>query len=206
MSLHFSFKLIFCEAFLRSQKSKLLYTFELWFDPEVAHQVLRKGAGNDMNPDIEHMHTIAFNTFQQYGRRILFYDPVLSFKSLHKVSFKDLLLNSDFSIEDAIRFFTLWEKRLEIGMLWWKDSILEALAMSRIDVTGRPGNAANVGDTSEWTHVTYQTYKLITILLEARFPIVGGWIYYQPHQQIMTNEAWYVSSTKMPSVLWGQIT
>jgi hypothetical protein len=65
----------------------------------------------------------------QYARRILFHDPVLSLKALDKVPFKDFILDDNFSLEDLAKFFVIWTKRLEIGLLWWKDSTLEALAM-----------------------------------------------------------------------------
>jgi hypothetical protein len=98
------------------------------------------------NPGIIRFTTIMHNITLQYARRILFYDPVLSLKALNKVSFKDLILDDDFSIEDLKNFFELWTKRTAIGLLWWKDSTLEALAMLSSD--GKLNNAANVGDPS----------------------------------------------------------
>jgi hypothetical protein len=98
------------------------------------------------NPGIIHFMTIMHNIMLQYARRILFHDPVLSLKALNKVSFKDLILDDDFSVEDLENFFELWTKRTAIGLLWWKDSTLEAFAMLSSD--GKPNNAANVGDPS----------------------------------------------------------
>jgi hypothetical protein len=77
--------------------------------------------------------------FFQYIRRIVFHDPVLFMKALGKVSFEDLLLSEDFSLEDIINFLPLLTKPLEFGIRWYKDAIVEALAIRDA------GTAANVG-------------------------------------------------------------
>lgn len=75
----------------------------------------------------------------QYVRRIIFHDPVLFMKALDKVSFEDLLLSEDFSLEDIINFFPLIKRPLEFGIRWYKDAVVEALAIRN------SGTAANVG-------------------------------------------------------------
>lgn len=75
----------------------------------------------------------------QYVRRIIFHDPVLFMKALGKVSFEDLLLSEDFSLEDILNFFPLLSSPLKFGMRWYKDAIVEALAIRDA------GTAANVG-------------------------------------------------------------
>ncbi|KAF8801176.1 hypothetical protein BYT27DRAFT_6800921 [Phlegmacium glaucopus] len=75
----------------------------------------------------------------QYIRRIIFYDHILFMKALDKVSFEDLLLSENFSIEDIMNFLPLLGKPLEFGLRWYKDAVVEALAIRDA------GTAANVG-------------------------------------------------------------
>ncbi|KAF9233643.1 hypothetical protein BU15DRAFT_79892 [Melanogaster broomeanus] len=91
----------------------------------------------------------------------------LFMKSLEKVSFKDLILGDDFSIEDMFRFFELFIRPLEFPLPWFKDAVLDALAISR------HGTAANVGR------------------VENRFPLLGGWVFNKAHTVTMSNEAWW---------------
>jgi hypothetical protein len=79
------------------------------------------------------------NALRQYSRRIVFYDPTLFVKSLGKVTFEDLIMDDDFEVEDIIRFVILLRKRLLIGLRWWKDSLIEAIAM----VDSPMGNTAS---------------------------------------------------------------
>ena len=125
---------------------------------------------------------------QQYIRRILFHDSVLFMKALDKVSFEDLLLSEDFSIEDMKRIYQLLKKRLEIGLRWYKDAVVEALAIRDA------GTAANVGAPG-----MFMFYSLKLPFSEAqarvadRFQIVGGWIFNRTHLRKISNEAWHVS-------------
>ncbi|KAK0223520.1 hypothetical protein IW262DRAFT_1447435 [Armillaria fumosa] len=117
---------------------------------------------------------ISKHAMQQYACRILFYEPTLYLKTLHKVSFKDLFLDDDFDIVDLIRFAIVFSKRLEFGLLWWKDSVIEALALA-----AKPdSNTANLGDLSN------------------RFNIVGGWIYNRAHKKKLSNEGWWGRPTR----------
>jgi hypothetical protein len=106
-----------------------------------------------VDPEVVRLAMVQHATMLQYARRVIFHDPVLSLKALNKVSLKDLLLDPEFSWEDVVRFITVWEKRLEIGLLWWKDATLEALAMYPKSSTGHPAadGAANFGDPSKPT-------------------------------------------------------
>ena len=88
--------------------------------------------------------SIARDIFQQYARRIVFYDADLFFKSIDKVSFKDLFLNDDFSHEDLTKFALYFADRLGFRLMWFKDAALEALAMSKGDIV------ANIGKLSKW--------------------------------------------------------
>ena len=60
-------------------------------------------------------------------------------KAMGKVSFEDLLLSEDFSLEDITCFSPLF-KPMEFGIRWYKDAVVEALAIRDA------GTAANVGD------------------------------------------------------------
>ncbi|KAK0194072.1 hypothetical protein F5146DRAFT_418329 [Armillaria mellea] len=132
-----------------------------------------KTTGNVLKESADEVRSLEVfkHAMQQYARRILFYEPTLYLKTLDKVSFKDLFLDDDFDFVDLIRFVIVWSKRLEFGLLWWKDSVIEALTLA-----GRPGsNTANLGDLSN------------------RFNIVGGWIYNRAHKRLkISNEGWWV--------------
>ncbi|KAG2143585.1 hypothetical protein DEU56DRAFT_242494 [Suillus clintonianus] len=152
----------------RAQKARLLYAFEVITEPESTARVLLDAAGLDAShPTQKSGLLIVQNILQQFARRVIFNEPNLFFKSLDKVSFKDLFLDDDFSMEDAAKFVMLFERRLGIGLMWFKDAVLEALVMSK------GGTAANVGDLSR------------------RHQILGGWIYNCAHTHTIPNEAWW---------------
>jgi hypothetical protein len=92
------------------------------------------------DPSFKTSSSIFQNILQQYARRIIFHEPSLFFKSLDKVSFKDLILSDDFSNEDAVRFALMFEKKLGFGLVWLKDAVLDAL------VTSKGGIVANIGE------------------------------------------------------------
>lgn len=94
------------------------------------------GSGLDMSE-------MVFFIFQQFARRIIFHQPSLFMKSLDKVSFKDLVLSDDFSMEDLATFGDLFIRYTEFPLKWFKDAVLDALAMSH------HGTAANVGNLGE---------------------------------------------------------
>lgn len=91
------------------------------------------------DPSFKTSASIFQTILQQYARRIIFHEPNLFFKSLDKVSFKDLILSDDFSNEDAVRFALMFEKKLGFGLVWLKDAVLDAFVISK------GGIAANIG-------------------------------------------------------------
>jgi hypothetical protein len=95
------------------------------------------------DPSIKTVTPIFRDIFQQFGRRIIFHEPDLFFKSLDKVSFKDFLLADDFSNEDVAKFALLFQARLGFGLVWFKDAVIDALVMSK------KGTAANIGKLSK---------------------------------------------------------
>jgi hypothetical protein len=141
------------------------------------------------SPESSRQISMLQHTFLQYARRCIFHEPVLSLKALDKVSFKDLFLDEDFSVEDAALFIRLFEMRLGFGLLWWKDSVREAMA-----IASPVGTAANVGDPSEYFIVFCDKYYL-PVTLENRFKILGGWIFNRTHTGTLPNEAWWVSES-----------
>ncbi|THU79467.1 hypothetical protein K435DRAFT_845454 [Dendrothele bispora CBS 962.96] len=102
---------------------------------------------------------------RQFARRIIFYDPILFSKATDKVSFEDLFSHPDFTLDDVFRFEHLYSKRLGFGLLWFRDSLMEACAMAP-SLDGKDGtNLANFGN-------------------------YGGWIYNRRHETTVTNEVW----------------
>lgn len=98
-------------------------------------------------PETEYSRSLVekqFFIYQQFTRRIIFHQPTLFMKSVEKVSFKDLILSDDFSMEDLFRFLDLFLRPLEFPLRWFKDAVLDALAISR------HGTAANVGGVGKY--------------------------------------------------------
>ncbi|KAG0697488.1 hypothetical protein DFH29DRAFT_945996 [Suillus ampliporus] len=152
----------------RAQKARLLYAFEMFTEPESISPFLHDETGLDTSdPTVKTVSSVMQNIFQQYARRIIFHHSDLFFKSLDKVSFKDLILDDDFSNEDAAKFALLFGERLGFGLVWFKDAVLDALVMSK------GGTAANVGD------------------LSTRHQVLGGWVYNCAHTHTVPNEAWW---------------
>ncbi|KAK0500154.1 hypothetical protein EDD18DRAFT_817462 [Armillaria luteobubalina] len=158
---------------LRRLRDKILHSLKFLLEPEAfIKSVYHKTTGYALKGTAVELRSleISKHAMQQYARRLLFYEPTLYLKTLHKVSFKDLFLDDDFDLVDLLRFALVFSKRLEFGLLWWKDSVIEALALA-----GRPdSNTANLGDLSN------------------RFNIVGGWIYNRAHKGKLSNEGWWV--------------
>ncbi|KAF5365208.1 hypothetical protein D9758_005462 [Tetrapyrgos nigripes] len=116
---------------------------------------------------------------EQYGRRIIFYDPTLSFKAIGKVSFKDYFLHPDFSLDDLERFLHYYYNRVGFGLLWYKNAVMEALAS--LPSQDKSKNLANLGK------------------IDSRFPVLGGWVYNIRQQGPMSNEGWwYLIETLRP--------
>ena len=115
--------------------------FEVFMDPECRQikQLLSLEDNADLNDTVK----IVFLIHQQYALRVVFYEPTLFMKSLEKVSLKDLILNDDFTIEDAVRFYDLWRGMMGFGLKWCKDAVVDALAIFH------RGTAANVGSVSK---------------------------------------------------------
>ncbi|RDB30516.1 hypothetical protein Hypma_007277 [Hypsizygus marmoreus] len=150
----------------RAQKNQILWTLEPIINPSSVESF---NTLSTLEPSvIEATATTSRHVLQQYARRIIFHEPVLFMKSLNKESFKDLLLDDDFSLEDLSRFALLFNKELGLGLLWLKDAVMEALIMS-----GRAGTSANVGDPKN------------------RIKILGGWIFNRGHTRTMSNEGWW---------------
>lgn len=117
-------------------------------EPEKALPTI-SGASARINPTVRHTDIeLIYHIMRQYALRIIFYEPTLFMKSLEKVSLKDLILSEDFTIEDARLFGELFiRQRLALGLLWLKDSVLEALSI--VTQSNSSGIAANFGDLGE---------------------------------------------------------
>jgi hypothetical protein len=101
------------------------------FDPLLEREARAKTANTNksLKPDIVRQETITQTITAQYVRRMLLHDPVLCLKALDKASFGALLLDDEFSVEDARRLAGLWEKRMGYCLLWMKEAAVEAVAM-----------------------------------------------------------------------------
>ncbi|KAF9471800.1 hypothetical protein BDN70DRAFT_998483 [Pholiota conissans] len=152
---------------LVGQKANMLHIFDFILDPEtVAITVAKLTNKNREDPQVRHEAAITLKVMQQYALRIIFYEPVLYAKAEGKVSLKDLILSDDFSMEDMIRFSILFGEQLGFGLLWMKDSVIEALSVLRGAIV------ANIGD------------------LKNRIKVLDGWIYNVSHNIKTSNEAW----------------
>ncbi|KAG8216306.1 hypothetical protein J3R82DRAFT_6372 [Butyriboletus roseoflavus] len=154
---------------LRVQKERMIQILKPFVDFESHIEAF--GELDDAHPETESSRALRekrFFIFQQFSRRIIFHEPSLFMKSLERVSFKDLILSDDFSMEDLARFLKLFSDPLGFTLKWFKDAVLDALAISR------HGTAANVGS------------------VESRFPLLGGWVFNRSHTVSMPNEAWWL--------------
>ncbi|KAJ3934254.1 MAG: hypothetical protein NXY57DRAFT_1111682 [Lentinula lateritia] len=156
---------------LRATKARLLYVLEPFIDQEIVLRIVNESLDQELNDKTKSQSLLGYHTWAQYIRRIVLHEPVLSLKATNKVSFKDLLLDEEFTAEDVERIGVL----LGIGLLWCKDSLIEAMSIIRNKLKG---TAANVGDPSNhWLYCP-------------RFKILGGWIFNTPHSGTMSNEMW----------------
>ncbi|KAJ7018731.1 hypothetical protein C8F04DRAFT_1198586 [Mycena alexandri] len=112
------------------------------------------------------------NAWLQYTRRIIFHDSHLFAKSLDKVSFKDFVMDDDFGSDDVLRITTMYGRRLEMGLRWWKDSLTEA-----IKIKDSSEASANMGSMAN------------------RFKILGGWIYNNSRNTPAPNKVWWILLT-----------
>lgn len=88
-----------------------------------------KGNYKTEDPALLRFPRVEYTIMMQYARRIVFHEPQLALKATDKISFKDFFMDETFSLEDVRKFAIMMEKRMEIGLVWFKDSILEALVM-----------------------------------------------------------------------------
>ncbi|KAF7332769.1 hypothetical protein MKEN_00160600 [Mycena kentingensis (nom. inval.)] len=95
-------------------------------------------------------------------------NPRLLSLAWDKVSFRDLVMDEAFGWDDVGEMFRLFMGRLEFGLPWWKDSVVEAYAMG----------SDNFAPASMGT-------------LENRFKILGGWIYNNKRGQPASNKVWW---------------
>ncbi|KIK36601.1 hypothetical protein CY34DRAFT_94074, partial [Suillus luteus UH-Slu-Lm8-n1] len=102
---------------LQSQKAQMLDVFEIVTDPDLFARLRREANPDDSDPTFEPDPSVLFNISQQYARRIMYHDSDFFFKTLNKVSFRDLVLDDDFSIEDTCKFMFLFEKNKLVACL-----------------------------------------------------------------------------------------
>jgi hypothetical protein len=130
-------------------RQKLLEAMEPYMNPDFRFDFSRPGWKDTSDPSSrqtgssEHKRIGSIQPYclQQYLRRIVFHDPALYLASLGKVSAKDFLLDENLSVTDIFKMVVmLLRQQVGFGLLWMKDSMMEALVMAR-----NGGNCANVG-------------------------------------------------------------
>jgi hypothetical protein len=153
------------------RKAQMLDVFEIVTDPDLFARLRREADPDDSDPTFEPDPSVLFNISQQYARRIMYHDSDFFFKTLNKVSFRDLVLDDDFSIEDTFKFMFLFEKnKLGFGLMWLKDAVLDALEMSK-----EKGNVANFGTLSKWrAYASCRTHRLMHAVQVAGTRCSGG--------------------------------
>ncbi|KAJ7788010.1 hypothetical protein B0H14DRAFT_2950613 [Mycena olivaceomarginata] len=163
------------ELKLQFERQKYLRFFAHILEPQIFWTAYFRDTGK--TPPLEgpeernHRDTLT-NAWLQYTRRIIFHDSHLFAKSLDKVSFKDFVMDDDFGSEDVLRITTMYERRLEMGLRWWKDSLTEA-----IEIKDSSEASANMGS------------------LANRFKILGGWIYNNSRNTLAPNKVWWILLT-----------
>ncbi|KAF9473999.1 hypothetical protein BDN70DRAFT_866830 [Pholiota conissans] len=153
-------------------KADMMHAFELFLDSDAVASGIAELTEKDVKDEEVHRNSIfLLHIMRQYALRIIFYEPALYLKAQGKVSLKDFILSDDFSMEDIARFNALLTRKLDIGLLWMKDSVVEAVNM--LSAGGLSANAANIGHPNN------------------RIKILDGWIYNVPHIKKVSNEAWF---------------
>ncbi|KAJ7796356.1 hypothetical protein B0H14DRAFT_2915495 [Mycena olivaceomarginata] len=160
---------------LRFRREVYLKMLAVFIDPENYWREIDRLDDRPPQPDTEELQKlkkIIHAAYAQYFRRIIFHDPNLFAKSLNKVSFKDLVMDDDFGIEDLKRILRMLESRLAFGLTWWKDSLTEALY-----IKDSAEASANMGS------------------VETRVKILGGWIYKSSRNTPAPNKVWWTLLT-----------
>ncbi|KAJ7487083.1 hypothetical protein FB451DRAFT_1228693 [Mycena latifolia] len=160
---------------LRFRREVYLKMLALFIDPDNFWPEYDRLANLQRPPETEELRKLKnmINTaYAQYFRRIVFHDPNLFAKSLNKVSFKDLVMDDDFGMEDVMRVLRMLARRLTFGLTWWKDSLTEALY-----IKDSAEASANMGS------------------VEHRVKILGGWIYKSSRNTSAPNKVWWTLLT-----------
>ncbi|KAJ7154369.1 hypothetical protein C8R43DRAFT_1000985 [Mycena crocata] len=159
------------ELRLRRERQKYLKFFDHILEPGIFWTAYFRDTGKTPpsdTPEERNRRNTLTNAWLQYTRRIIFHDSHLFAKSLDKVSFKDFVMDDDFGADDILRVTTMYERRLKIGLRWWKDSLTEA-----IEIKDSSEASANMGS------------------LANRFQILGGWIYNNSRNTPAPNKVWW---------------
>ncbi|KAJ7155155.1 hypothetical protein C8R46DRAFT_1227108 [Mycena filopes] len=159
---------------LRFQREVKLEALGLFINPEKFwpdyHRFLKKP--DTTTAEEKKIRALHDKAWAQYFRRMVFHDPQLFARSLGKVSFKDLVLDDEFTFDDLLRIQVLMGQRLTFGLTWWKDCLTEA-----IFIRDCAEASANMGS------------------LENRVKILGGWIYNNSRNTPAPNKVWWTLLT-----------
>ncbi|KAJ7040005.1 hypothetical protein C8F04DRAFT_948977, partial [Mycena alexandri] len=153
---------------------KYLKSFAHILEPQIFWTAYFRDTGKTPSlegPEERNRRDTLTNAWLQYTRRIIFHDSHLFVKSLDKVSFKDFVMDDDFGSDNVLRITTMYGRRLEMGLQWWKDSLTEA-----IKIKDSSEASANMGSMAN------------------RFKILGGWIYNNSRNTPAPNKVWWVNA------------
>ncbi|KAJ7023110.1 hypothetical protein C8F04DRAFT_970505 [Mycena alexandri] len=162
------------ELKLQFERQKYLKFFAHILEPQIFWTAYFRDTGKTPpleGPEERNRRDTLTNAWLQYTRRIIFHDSHLFAKSLDKVSFKDFVMDDDFGFDDVLRITTMYGRRLEMGLRWWKDSLTEA-----IEIKDSSEASANMGSMAN------------------RFKILGGWIYNNSRNTPAPNKVWWVNA------------
>ncbi|KZT09697.1 uncharacterized protein LAESUDRAFT_735345 [Laetiporus sulphureus 93-53] len=179
------------ELVLRAEKREYLGTYRLLRESREAW-VERISPEDRNNADVLRALSIKRDAILQFARRVVLHDPALLLKAEGKVSFNDLFLDPSFTLDDFEKFERGQQQAVGRGMIWWKDAVLDALAIW--PKAGKAGTAANLGRLGESCQcrcVSWLAGAASYCDPEDRFKIVGGWVFKDRHQKTMSKEGWY---------------
>ncbi|KAI0317729.1 hypothetical protein OF83DRAFT_1083404 [Amylostereum chailletii] len=165
-----------------SKKKSLDKLYKIFL--QTREEYLAERLNDDERDDLDLIRSlnIVRDALQQYGRRIVLQDPVLFEKAQNKVSWEDLFLDIEFQTEDFQRLCAGFGRATDIGLLWLKDSVIEAIAM-----WPEPGNQGTSATAGEYGH---------------RHKILGRWVYTSYNKKLTSSpETWWYIFDILGSVI-----
>ncbi|KAJ7447833.1 hypothetical protein FB451DRAFT_1188122 [Mycena latifolia] len=195
---------------LRSQREACLKAFQHILEPDIfwrEYPLLTGAPPQPETPENLKIRAILTTTWLQYTRRIIFHDPHLLAKSLNKVSLKEFAMDDDFGFDDVVRILILYEQRLTVGLRWWKDSMIEAIAIR--DNSEASANMGTLVPKKDFWPGAFARRAEVSMSRStgglnfdsgrndpiSRVHILGGWIYNNTRNTPAPNKVWWTMLT-----------